>query len=205
LEEFPKLIKFIGGSDVIDIETQNLFHIGEHADRTSFKVFCDDLNWDFGTFDSKSRVSEIYNIIAKSTFCWLTSYSEMPTLYAVSRIRNKIDDSYHSTRLTDILRYTSSIYSLIKQLDGTYLRKNGWITGIDSNPGTRVVGEKPQFICVEDCNAVKDKVEELLHRLNEEGIRRDEIAVIKTGVSKDIIKDILQEDSTIGIYPMIDT
>jgi hypothetical protein len=72
LEEFPKLIKFIGGSDVIDIETQNLFHIGEYDVGTCFKVFCDDLNWDSGTFDSKSRMFEIHNKIAKSTFCWLT-------------------------------------------------------------------------------------------------------------------------------------
>jgi hypothetical protein len=127
----------------------------------------------------------------------------MPTLYAVSRIRNKIHESYHSARLADVLRYTSSIYSLIKQLEKTDLIRNGWISGIDSNPGTRVVRGKPQFICVEDYNAIKDKVQESLHKLNEEGIGRDEIAVIKTEVSKDIIKDMLQEDSTIRNCPII--
>ncbi|XP_065580309.1 uncharacterized protein LOC136040129 isoform X2 [Artemia franciscana] len=194
LEEIPKLIKFIGGSNVIDIETQQVFRVEECGFGTNFKVFCDDLNWDFATFDTKSRNFEIQDVIARSNFWWLTSYSEIPALYVNSRTTNKTFDSYHSVYLTDSLRYTGSIYSLLKQLCGIDPMRHGWISGMDFNPGTRVIGEKPQFICVRDCNAMKDKVHMLLQKLKEEGIRRDEIAVIKTGVSKNIIKHILQED-----------
>ncbi|KAK2714325.1 hypothetical protein QYM36_008779 [Artemia franciscana] len=191
LEKIPKLIKFIGGSNVIDIETQQLFRVGEYRRRTNFKVFCDDLNWDFGAFDTGNGYVEIQDVIDRSNFWWSTSYSEISAVYCTT---NKTFDSCHSAYLTDSLRYTGSIYSLLKQLCGTDPLRHGWISGMDFNPGTRVIGEKPQFICVKDCNTMKDKVQMLLQKMEEEGIRRDKIAVIKTGVSKDIIKDILQEE-----------
>ena len=116
----------------------------------------------------------------------------MKILYLLPIMR--IYDSYYFVNLTDSLRYTGSIHSLLKQVLATDDMKKGWIYGIDFNPGTRVVGEKPQFICVKDCNAMKDKVHELLRKLNEKGIQRNEIAVIKIGVSKDVIRDILLND-----------
>ncbi|KAK2710064.1 hypothetical protein QYM36_013663 [Artemia franciscana] len=90
--------------------------------------------------------------------------------------------------LKDGLRYTCSTYTLLRLLLGSDYMKVELISRIHFNPGTRVIGEKPECICVKDSEAMQLKVKELIQQFETEGFKREEIAVIETGQWKDVIK-----------------
>jgi hypothetical protein len=213
IDEIPKLIIFIGGSNVMDIDTKYLFQVEEYDFTTRFKVFYDDASIvpvfeEYRKDLKKNRMFEILKAIDRSNFCWCTSYSDFLPLANFYRPLscltvngNKIFDSSYYVHLTDSLRYTGNIHSLLKQLYATRINaslvdRGARNSGINFNPGTRVIGEKPQFVCLKDCNSMKFEVQELLKKLYKEGFQKDEITVITTRVftQSQIIKDVLKKD-----------
>ncbi|KAK2712725.1 hypothetical protein QYM36_011422, partial [Artemia franciscana] len=197
-----KLIRFIGGKRpmvqaICSSDSKEVFHVEKYALGTKFKVFCDDVRSCHAELflgvlsDNQHGLFEIIKAIQQSNFCWITSYSFVPPVKNVycplSCLRVNGQEIYDSSRcvhLTDSLRYTGSIHAVLNQLYISSSKYQERISSLDFRPGTRVIGEKPQFICVKDCNTMKAKVQEILHKLDKEGIERNEIAVIRTDKMK---------------------
>ena len=127
---------------------------------------------------------EMIRIYQKTDFCWFTSYQK-PDTQVVNQETPK--DYMCNEELKDGLRYTCSTYTLLRQLLGSDYMKVELISRIHFNPGTRVIGEKPECICVKDSEAMQLKVKELIQQFETEGFKREEIAVIETGQWKDVI------------------
>ncbi|KAK2702277.1 hypothetical protein QYM36_019139 [Artemia franciscana] len=127
----------------------------------------------------------------KSDFCWFTSYIKSST----QDVNQETPKDYMCyEELKDGLRYTCSTYTLLRQLLGSDYMKVELMSRIHFNPGTPVIGEKPEFICVKDSEVIQLKVRELIQQFETEGFKREEIAVIETGQWKDVIKQILRLD-----------
>ncbi|XP_065585012.1 uncharacterized protein LOC136043904 isoform X2 [Artemia franciscana] len=228
-EEISKLIKFIGGSDLIDIESKESFQIEKFDLETRFKVFCDDVPSEGIMYDlprmiynNSDGLFEIFRAIDRSNFSWCTSYSDIPTLVnfyrpisCVSVKGDKICDYSHRTYLTESLRYTGSIHYLLSELQCYSLREYFYKMSlypkyscndrrplvVHFSPGTRVIGEKPEVICVQDFNSMKNKVQELLKTLEKKGTQRDEIAVIRTDMGNHLLCKQIQNEVKTGIAP----
>ncbi|KAK2712724.1 uncharacterized protein LOC136025136 isoform X2 [Artemia franciscana] len=196
-----KLIIFIGGikpmvQAICSSDSKEFFYVEKYDLGTKFKVFCDDVrSVDIELFctvftsvltGNQHGLFEIIKAINQSNFCWITSYSIVPPLKNVycplSCITVNAQEIYDSSRyihLTDSLRYTGSIHAVLNQLyTSSSSNYQEGICSQDFRPGTRVIGEKPQFICVKDYNTMKAKAQELLSKLDKEGFERNEIAVI---------------------------
>ena len=107
---------------------------------------------------------------------------------------------YHRVHLTDSLRYTGSIYALLNQLHTRIMGKYARIYFYPGfGPGTRIIGEKPQFVTVKDYRAMEFKVHELLQKFKKEVIQRSKIAFIKTESWKDLVRIVLRMDTDMNI------
>ncbi|KAK2705164.1 hypothetical protein QYM36_017270 [Artemia franciscana] len=202
-EEMSNLIRFIGGKNLIDIDSKALFYVDNYELDPTFKIFIDDVSADIINFDDTNRIYELFKAIDYSNFCWYTSYSVIPMLknfyqpLSLLKIENnKMSHSGRQVYLTDSLRYTACIHALLDVV----LDRNESIDVGDLkypkferknfSPGTRVIGKTPQFVLVEDSKDLENKVKELHQYLLEEGLQRNEIAVIRTDV---IYEDLLEE------------
>ncbi|KAK2708690.1 hypothetical protein QYM36_014331 [Artemia franciscana] len=134
---------------------------------------------------------EMIRIYQKSDFCWFTLYIKSST----QDVNQETPKDYMCyEELKDGLRYTCSTYTLLRQLLGSDYMKVELMSRIHFNPGTPVIGEKPEFICVKDSKVIQLKVKELIQQFETEGFKREEIAVIETGQWKDVIKQVLRLD-----------
>ena len=191
-KEIQKFIIFVGGKNCQDIDTGENFVVHQYDTRTRFKIFFDDVNWDyFGLFYGEGPATEMAYAILQSNFCWYTSYRTIIRLmnqYRPKEIRVQ-PNVFYQVHLTDSLRYPGSIHAVLNQL---HARSNGFSPGF--SPGTRIIGEKPQFVSVKNCMAMEVKVHELLKKFDKDDIKRDEIAVIKTESWMNMVKDELRMD-----------
>ncbi|XP_065580706.1 uncharacterized protein LOC136040374 [Artemia franciscana] len=195
MKEIQKFIIFLGGKNCQDIDTEEIFEVRQYDTRKRFKIFFDDVNWDyFSPFYGEAGATGMLYILRQSNFCWYTSYNNICALMNQFRPKEMRayqywPSIYHRVHLTDSLRYTGNIHTLLNQL---HARSRGFSPGF--SPGTRIVGEKPHFVSVRDCRAMEVKVHELLKKFDKEEIKRDEIAVIKTESWMNMVKDELRMD-----------
>ena len=117
---------------------------------TRFLIFHDDVNY-VTILKCDGRTWEIVEAMRLSNFCWYTLYRDISTgmkLYMPKETRVQPYE-YHRVHLTDSLRYTGSIHALLNHLHARILGKYaGAYCSPGFGPGTRIIGEKPQFVSV---------------------------------------------------------
>ncbi|KAK2715812.1 uncharacterized protein LOC136042919 [Artemia franciscana] len=223
-EGMSHLVKFVFERDCIDIDTKLPFLAENYDSEIKFKVFCDDVSTDTLDFNHVNRTSEIFKAVDRSNFCWWTSYSAIPILrnfyrpFSLLKLKdNTIYECNKHVYLTDSLRYTASIHSLINVLitlsEDTDLSRLGLprFRKNDFSPGTRVVGEIPKFVSVADYKEMAVEVQKLFQSLVEdEHLESNDIAVItclipyasseESGVKTDEAINPIQDDEGLSLF-----
>ena len=200
------IVKFIVTDFVMRyIDTNDIFCPDESfrdPERT-FKVFCDDILFEIPKLSkvgkgATKRVpylhkeSDLVKVIDRSNFCWSTSYAKTHILAKFSDFdfqQIEAPKRFQYAQLTDSLRYTASIHSLMNVLVNLIQLANVGHSGLPElnlknfRPGTRVIGQTPQLIPVKHYTEMKEKMWKLRQSLiKEENLQENEITVVECKV-----------------------